>query len=139
VSRSEIDDNAPSVAQPIAQPAAQPIAPPIALHANDRDWYRDPLALTLVTTGVAGLGGAGILFMRAAGSEDAAKQATDYPSFLQRAEEADRRRVVGWIALGAGGTLLGLGLWRAIHVSSEPGAQIGLSITPSGAAIAGTF
>lgn len=73
-------------------------------------WYSDPWADALVVAGmVAGITGGA--FVGLASSDDsAADSATQYGVFRQLAEDADRHRLIGSVALGSGAVLVTSGV-----------------------------
>jgi tetratricopeptide (TPR) repeat protein len=101
------------------QPAASPEVPPAAPVPVVRVWYRDPIALGLLGTGVAAIGvGTGFLLSAQSAVHDA-KSATTYQGVLDATDRASQRGTVGSIATAAGIVLVGGGVaWIVLHRDS---------------------
>jgi hypothetical protein len=127
------DDDHVVVPPPIDPPTG-PEAPPAAASR-----WRDPLGITLAAGGVIGLGvGGGFLY--------AAKLAEDRDESVledQKAAwaDADRRRTIGFIALGAGAALaVGAVIRFATHDPAPRGEHTTVVIDPSGSVfVLGSF
>ena len=104
-------DSLPSPAPQAATPLpAGPPPPPRESPA----WYRDRLGIAIATGGIIAAGiGAGFL-VAASSSVAAANNAPDYATFLEDADRAQSRNLIGSITVAAGTTLLGLGVVRLV-------------------------
>lgn len=124
------------------QPTTSPVVPPAAPAPARHIWYRDPIALTLLGTGVAATGvGTGFLFSAQSADHDA-KTATTYPQAKDAANRASQRNIVGSITGGVGVALVGGGLaWIFLHRDAgEPHTVTGwLAPGGGGLAITGPF
>jgi tetratricopeptide (TPR) repeat protein len=101
--------------QPAASPEVSPAAPAPAV----RVWYRDPIALGLLGTGVAAIGvGTGFL-VSAQSADHEAKSANTYQQVQDAGDRASQRGTVGSIATAAGIVLVGGGVaWIVVHRDS---------------------
>jgi tetratricopeptide (TPR) repeat protein len=121
------------------QPATSQVPPTApATHA----WYRDPISLTLLGTGVAAIGvGTGFLVSAQSADHDA-RTAPTYQQAQDAANRASQRSTVGSITGGVGGALVGVGLaWILLHHdASEPRTITGwLASGGGGLTITGPF
>lgn len=101
------------------QLAASPDLPPAAPPPAVRIWYRDPIALGLLGSGVAAIGvGTGFLLSARSADHDA-RFAKTYQGVLDARDRASRRGTVGSIATTVGIALVGGGVtWIALHRDS---------------------
>src|SRR6185436_4659647 len=84
------------------QLAASPEVPPAAPAPAARVWYRDPIALGLLGTGVAAIGvGTGFLLSARSADHDA-RSARTYQGVLDARDRASQRGTVGSIATAVG-------------------------------------
>lgn len=111
--RTAVEELQRSIAaeQAAAPPPPAPPPPPPA-----RGWYRDPIALGLLGSGVAAIGvGAGFLIAARSADHDA-KTAATYPEVQAAGNRASQRGTVGSITGGVGVALVGGGLaWIFLH------------------------
>jgi len=97
------------VAEP--EPAADPEPPPPS-HAETSRWWRDSVGVSLLTTGVIGLGvGVGFAVAARAAASDTAL-ATNVDQWTASRDRWARDRIVAGVALGAGATCVVLGVLR---------------------------
>jgi len=124
------------------QPATSPEVPPAATAPATHARYRDPIALTLLGTGVAAIGiGTGFLFSAQSADHDA-RTATTYQQVQDAGNRASQRGTAGSITVGAGFALVGGGLaWILLHRDpGEPRTVTGwLAPGGGGLAIIGPF
>jgi tetratricopeptide (TPR) repeat protein len=118
------------------QPATWAEVPPPApaTHA----WSRDPIALTLLGTGVAAIGvGTGFLVSARSADHDE-RRATNYQQAQDAANRASRRSLVGSITGGVGAALVGGGVvWIVLQRSSgEPRTVSGWLLPGGGGLVA---
>lgn len=101
------------------RPAISPEVPPATPMPATRTWYRDPIALTLLGTGVAATGvGTGFLVWARSARNDA-NAATTYQRLLDANHQLSQRATVGLITIGAGVTLVGGSVvWILLHHDS---------------------
>jgi hypothetical protein len=142
--RRKADENASKRADNDQAKRKQPATPTEVLQAAPtpatRAWYRDPITLALLGTGVAATGvGAGFLFSARSIGHDA-EQAETYPEAVALNNRASQRGTLGLITGGVGIALVGGGVaWVFLHRDSgekrtvtgwlEPGGGGGLAIT----------
>jgi tetratricopeptide (TPR) repeat protein len=121
-------------------PATSPEVPPAA--PATRAWYRDPIALALLGTGVAATGvGTGFLFAAQSADHDA-KTATTYQQVQEAGNRASQRGTIGSITGGVGVALVAGGVvWIVLHRDSgDPRIVTGwLAPGGGGLAITGPF
>ena len=111
-------------------PAVAPEAPAApAAHA----WYRDPIAVALLGTGVAAVGvGTGFLISARSADRDA-KTATGYSQAQDAANRAPRHATIGSITGGAGIALVSGGLaWILLHRDSGDPRTVTGWVAPGG-------
>jgi hypothetical protein len=95
-------------------PQPLPVAAPAAPREMHVPWYNDPLAVSLLIGGSAGLAVGGTFVMLARSAEDDAEAATNYQSFASSARRAERNRTIGIVGFAAGGAMIIGGLVRII-------------------------
>jgi tetratricopeptide (TPR) repeat protein len=101
------------------QPAASPETPPAAPAPSARIWYRDPIALGLLGTGVAAIGIGTGFFLAAQSADHDARAATTYQQLLDAGDRASQRGTIGSITSGIGIALVGGGVaWIVLHPHS---------------------
>ena len=139
----------PPRVEPTPPPAVEPVVvvpPPVAEEpAVRRAWYKDPITLTLLGTGVVASGiGAGLLV--SAGSLDsdskAAFKGNHYDDAQRLADQAHSRGNIGLITVSAGGALvIGGVVWIALHRGSPEQRVVTGWLAPGGGglAVAGGF
>jgi tetratricopeptide (TPR) repeat protein len=117
---------------PIETKAAEPIA--AVVRREQRAWWSDGIGMTLVTTGVIGLGvGAGFAVAAQSAADDTAG-AFNTIEWSEAHDRWNRNRLIAGVALGAGGALLVTGVLRlslrdrtvAITPTSSDGAMLSL-------------
>jgi tetratricopeptide (TPR) repeat protein len=115
--------------------ATAPEAPPAAPAA--RAWYRDPIAVALLGTGVAAVGvGTGFLLSAQSADHDARTSAS-YQGVLDARDRASQRATIGSITGGAGIALVGGGLaWIFLHRDSREPRTVTGWIAPGGGGLA---
>jgi tetratricopeptide (TPR) repeat protein len=122
----------------MAPPSASPTDTPHAARA----WYKDPIALTLVGSGVVGIGvGAGFLVSASAAHSDF-MSAKSYNEAQQLLDKAQSRQTIGFVAAGAGAALVAGGVvWILVHRDSTEQHAVTGWLAPSGGglAVAGAF
>jgi tetratricopeptide (TPR) repeat protein len=102
------------------QPAASPETPPAAPAPSARIWYRDPIALGLLGTGVAAIGVGTGFFLAAQSADHDARAATTYQQVLDAGDRASQRGTIGSITSGIGIALVGGGVaWIVLHPHSD--------------------
>jgi tetratricopeptide (TPR) repeat protein len=119
------------------QPAASPEVPPAAPSPAVRVWYRDPIALGLLGTGVAAIGvGTGFLLSAQSADQDA-KAAKTYQQVQDAGDRASRRGTVGSITTAAGIALVGGGVaWIVLHRDSGEQRAVTGWLLPGGGGLA---
>ncbi|HEX3482787.1 MAG TPA: hypothetical protein VHT91_47585 [Kofleriaceae bacterium] len=119
------------------QPAASPEAPPAASASAARVWYRDPIALGLLGTGIAAIGvGTGFLFSAQSAQNDA-RVAGTYPQVLDANHRISQRNSVGNIAIGVGVALVGGGVaWIVLHRDAGEQRTVTGWLEPGGGGLA---
>jgi hypothetical protein len=124
--------------QPATSPEVPPVAPPIVTWT----WYRDPIALGLLGTGVATFGvGTGFWFSAKSAQNDA-KVAKTYQQVRDANNRISQRETVGNITAGIGVALVGGGVaWIVLHRDSGEQRTVTGWLEPGGGglAIAGSF
>jgi hypothetical protein len=101
---------APVVVAPL--PDAPP--PPVRDRPGRRARWKDPIGLTLVGTGVVGLGVGTVFLLQARSADKAKDSAATYQEFIAQRDKATSRGRIGMIGLAAGGALvLGGVVWFA--------------------------
>ncbi len=106
---------------PTAAPRPPQDAPP---PEPPRRWYADPVADTLVVTGIAGVV-VGILYVKKAGTtSDAAGTAPSLSAFESDLQSATTDRRVGYTALGVGIALAAVGTYLWVRHGHEQRAPI---------------
>lgn len=144
-----------------AKPAAQPVAPlppeptraevaptpvaPVAEVVDERGgraWYKDPVAIALLGTGVVATGlGTGLL-LSAKSLHDDSEAATDYAKHKSLADDAQSRSTLGLITVAAGGALvIGGVVWVVTHRgrAEQPPVSAWLTSRGGGLAFTGGF
>src|SRR5262249_22182580 len=91
-------------------------SPPLAESPGPRAWYRDPVALALLGTGVVASGvGTGFL-VSAQSLSNQSKAAGQYTDARDLKDQARRRGKIGLVSAIAGGALIGGGVvWIVLH------------------------
>jgi tetratricopeptide (TPR) repeat protein len=116
----------PAVASEPAPVQAQPEPIAAVVQREQRAWWSDGVGMTLVTTGVIGLGvGAGFAVAASSAAHDTAN-AFDTGEWSDAHDRWSRNRLVAGIALGAGATLLVTGVLR-LSLRDR-----GVAVTPAG-------
>ncbi|MBI4952811.1 MAG: tetratricopeptide repeat protein [Myxococcales bacterium] len=137
----------PAPAPPSSAPAPAPApAPSGPSSADGARWWSDPAALTLLGSGLAGVGvGAGLLGWSQSKVGDARRQELEsYDAHLAALEGARDLRVAGGVTLGLGLALVTGGIVRAVLVGDGPdgdAVEVSIGVGPTGAGIglAGVF
>ena len=127
--------------EPAAPPPPIEHAEPHDTGSGHRSWYRDPVSVTLLGTGVvAAAVGVGLVFS-ARTLDDQSKHAANYFDAKSLADKASQRGTIGWIATGAGGALIVGGIIYVATRSSGEEHQVTGWLAPGGGglAIAGGF
>lgn len=119
------------------QPAPSPEVPPAVPAPATRAWYRDPIALGLLGTGVAAIGvGTGFLFS-AQSADHEAKTARTYQQVQDAGNRASQRGTVGLITGGVGVALVGGGVaWIVLHRDSGEQRIVTGWLAPGGGGLA---
>lgn len=127
----------PAPEPPAAEPEApeQPLPPPS--RTETARWWRDGIGMTLLTTGVIGIGiGTGFAVAARSAASDTAL-ATNVDDWSAARDRWDRDRLVAGVALGAGATFVVLGVLRlSLHdhtVAVAPARGNGAVVTLGGA------
>ncbi|HEX5062714.1 MAG TPA: hypothetical protein VFV99_25250 [Kofleriaceae bacterium] len=120
-------------AEPEPEPAREPPPPS---HTETSRWWRDSVGMSLLTTGVIGLGiGAGFAVAARAAASDTAL-ATNVDQWTVARDRWERDRIVAGVALGAGATCVVLGVLRlSLHersVTVTPARGNGAVVTLGG-------
>jgi hypothetical protein len=107
-------DPVPPVEPPIEpEPDPPPVTEPIARDdggGGGRAWYKDPIGLSLVGLGVAGLGAGGALLLSARSADQAKDSAPTYGEYEALQDKAETRGKLGVTAVFAGGALAVAGI-----------------------------
>ncbi|HEY4176312.1 MAG TPA: hypothetical protein VGM90_05755 [Kofleriaceae bacterium] len=127
----------PPAPEPVVAP--QPLAPPAGASASTSDpgagrWYRDPLGITLIGTGVlAGAIGA-VLYQDARSDLDSAETARDNATYLDTVDTAHTKRNVSVVLMLGGGALITGGIVRLVKRDrAEKSSHVALVPTTGGA------
>lgn len=114
-------------------PTASPEAPPSASAPATWTWYRDPIALGLLGTGVAAIGVGAGFFLAAQSADHDARAAPVYQLALNEGKLASQRGTVGSITSGIGIALVGGGVaWIVLHRDSGEQRAVTGWILPGG-------
>lgn len=125
----------PVAAAPLATPPALPPEQPSSSSA----WYKDPIALGLLGTGVAATGVGAALLLSARSLDRDADEADDYPQAVSLSDKAKSRGTVGMITAGAGGALIVGGIvWIVTHRNTTERSTITGWVAPTGGGLAVT-
>lgn len=119
------------------QPITSPEAPPAASVPAKHVWYRDPIALGLLGTGVAAIGvGTGFWFSAKSAQNDALTAPT-YPQTKDANHQISQRETVGNITVGIGVALVGGGVaWIVLHRGSGEQRTVTGWLEPGGGGLA---
>jgi hypothetical protein len=102
---------------PAAAIEASVVTTPAVTTTRSGIWYRDPLGNALAASGAVGLAvGTGFVYA-ARSSSRRAEQATTLTEYERERDAISRRRVIAVAALTAGSAMLGVGVYRWIHVA----------------------
>jgi hypothetical protein len=122
--------------------------PPLAPPPTDtqpvvRAWYKDPIALTLVGSGVVATGVGGGFLVSASSAHNDFMSAKTYNDAQQSLDQAQSRQTIGFIAAGAGIALVAGGVvWIFTHRDSAEQHAVTGWLAPGGGgglAVAGGF
>jgi tetratricopeptide (TPR) repeat protein len=116
-------------------------SPPTDASPAARAWYKDPVTLTLIGSGVVTTGvGVGFLVSASSANSDFSK-APDYDTAQRLADKAKSRQTIGVITTGAGAALVAGGVaWMFLHRGATEHAVTGwLAPGGGGVAVAGAF
>jgi tetratricopeptide (TPR) repeat protein len=126
----------------VADRAMPPAPPPTDRQPVVRAWYKDPIALTLVGSGVVATGvGVGFLVSASSAHNDF-MNANNYSDAQQSLDKAQSRQTIGFIASGAGMALVAGGVvWIFTHRDSTEQHAVTGWLAPGGGglAVAGGF
>lgn len=133
------DEPTPPVAQPTPPPPpATPV--PEATSGGERGWYKDPIGMSLLGSGVIVTGiGAGLLLSARSLENDskAAFQNNHYDDAESLASKANSRGDLGAITLGVGGVLVVGGVvWLAMHRGSNEQRAVSAWVNRDGGGLA---
>lgn len=149
----------PPVVEPAVEPPSPPSKPPAAVApppivertpatepppavAAGRAWYKDPVALALLGTGVVATGvGAGFLVSARSLDQDS-KRAQNFFDVKSLSEQARSRGNIGLISGGVGGALvIGGVVWIVLHRGGTERPSVTGWLAPGGGglAVAGGF
>jgi tetratricopeptide (TPR) repeat protein len=119
------------------QPATSPEAPSATPAVATWAWYRDPIALGLLGTGVAAIGvGTGFLLSAQSADQDA-KAAKTYQGVLDAGDRASQRGTRGLVIGGVGIALVGGGVaWIVLHRDSGEQRTVTGWLLPGGGGLA---
>jgi hypothetical protein len=133
-------ERSPPAAEPEPEPEPEPAAAPARenLHVARRapassspPWYTDRFGGALAIGGAIGLAtGAGFL-IAASGADHDATAAGSLDDFVAAADRADRQRLIGAIALGAGAGLAGVAILRYAWVASRSANELSVALAPA--------
>jgi len=130
-----VADRSASAPSPAPSPAGD-------TQLSARAWYKDPVALGLVGTGVVATGvGVGLL-VSARSLDHQIKTAKDYRAAEGFSDKAKSREKLGWITSGVGGALvIGGVVWSVTHRSATEQHALTGWLAPGGGglAVAGAF
>ncbi len=128
----------PPVVEPPPPPVVAPpiVAPPPVAPPRGRAWYRDPVALTLLGTGlVAGGVGAGLLVSARSLNSDS-RDANTIDEARRLGDQARSRGNLGLITAGAGGALLIGGIvWIVLSPHADEQPTVTSWVVPGGGGI----
>jgi tetratricopeptide (TPR) repeat protein len=126
----------------VAERAMSPAPPPADSPPVARAWYKDPIALTLVGSGVVATGvGVGFLVSASSAHGDFMSAKT-YDDAQQSLDTARSRQTIGFISAGAGVALVAGGVvWIVLHRDSTEQHAVTGWLAPGGGglAVAGGF
>jgi tetratricopeptide (TPR) repeat protein len=119
------------------QPATSPEAPPAAFVPATWAWYRDPIALALLGTGVAAVGVGTGFWLSAQSADHDAKTATTYQQVRNAGDRASQRGTRAAIAGGVGIALVGGGVaWIVLHRDASEQRTVTGWLVPGGGGLA---
>ncbi|MBT8493926.1 MAG: hypothetical protein KJO07_12810 [Deltaproteobacteria bacterium] len=102
-----------------------------------RSWYQDPLGDILFGVGLASVAtGASFFYLGNKAAKDA-NEANSLDRYRELDDRASSRRLVGWIATGAGGALMigGIVRWLTLDDGADQSSSVSFLPTADGAAV----
>jgi hypothetical protein len=145
--RQIIAQQTPPEPPPAPPPEPPPVvqAPPPVVPAPpppppaSRAWYKDPVALTLVGSGIVATGVGGGFLYSARSKDKAIPNAANYKEAMDLSEQAKSRQTIGLITASAGGALIVGGVvWIVMHRGSGEQHTVTGWLAPGGGGLAVT-
>jgi tetratricopeptide (TPR) repeat protein len=135
---------APATAAAMGAPdgGASPETPRQTDRPAGRAWYRDPIALTLVGSGVVGVSVGAAFLVSASSTHSDFMNATTYDEAQTLLDQARSRQKIGFIATGVGAALLAGGVvWIFTHRDSAEQHTLTGWLAPGGGGlgVAGSY